>query len=185
MASLEQKQIAMERAAAGGNLEIVKFMLSQGAGRDLRSSPALQWAAENGHLEIAQCLLDAGADVNRGQEYALRLSATNGHTQMVRLLLAHGANAEPVLKKLATYADAVQAALVSICNISGSVPTLARQGVCPAALCARLERLGHTGLATMISASRMLDPLTPDARAATLDALMRTTNLEVSPGSSG
>ncbi len=61
-------------AASHGHLEIVEYLLDQGADRDKptnRNNTALHLAARCGHLEVVQCLMTYGADINakndRGQ----------------------------------------------------------------------------------------------------------------------
>ena len=46
-----------------------------------------RWAAFNGHLEIVAFLLDNGADLHARNDGALREARANGHTAVVALLL--------------------------------------------------------------------------------------------------
>ena len=54
-------------AIANGHVEIVRYLLEQGADRDKASngcSTPLHWAAKGGYLEIAMLLMSYGADLN-------------------------------------------------------------------------------------------------------------------------
>ncbi len=54
-------------AACGGHLEIVEYLLDQGADRDKPnndSNTPFHIAARYGHLEVVQCLMTYGADIN-------------------------------------------------------------------------------------------------------------------------
>jgi ankyrin repeat protein len=86
-------------AAFFGHVEVVEFLLGQGAGVNSPSNNAqrvmpLHSAAAGAHLAIARRLLDHGAEVNAVQAggfVPLHSAAQNGQVEMVSLLLAHGA----------------------------------------------------------------------------------------------
>lgn len=91
----------LESAAASGNLEKVKSLISQGAeinavdeNTTWEKTP-LYAAAEKGHADVVAYLLEQGADTviaNAAMSTPLRVAATNGHAKTVKLLLAHGAS---------------------------------------------------------------------------------------------
>jgi hypothetical protein len=45
-----------------------------------------RWGATNGHLEVVKYLVGQGADIHAGNDYALRRSAGNGHFKIVEYL---------------------------------------------------------------------------------------------------
>ena len=85
---------ALRFSAGNGYLEIVKYLLEQGANLHLQreDEDALQMAAENGHLEIVKYLLEQGANLHAADNGALRWTARNGHLEVVKHLLEQGAD---------------------------------------------------------------------------------------------
>ena len=53
---------------------------------------ALRWASYRGHLDIVRFLLDNGADIHASYDLALRWAAYNDHLNVSQLLLDRGAN---------------------------------------------------------------------------------------------
>ena len=88
---------ALQRAAAGGHLEVVELLVQQGASLDhqdeLHGNTALHEAAWKGFSQTVSSLCQAKANVymkNRGGFTALHLSCQSGHNQSCRTLLLHG-----------------------------------------------------------------------------------------------
>lgn len=87
-------------AAFFGHLEVVQFLLSQGAEPNSPSRNdlhviALHSAAAGRHLAVTQALLAHGAEPNTAQAGGftpLHAAAQNGQLEMVRLLLRHRAD---------------------------------------------------------------------------------------------
>ena len=94
--------------AYNGNLEMVRFLLEQGANanaKDNQGTTALIGAAYNGHAEIVKALLAYGADSNAKQydgQTALMGAAFRGHAEIVKILLADGADVSAARKDGAT-----------------------------------------------------------------------------------
>ncbi|KAF5625834.1 ankyrin protein [Fusarium tjaetaba] len=91
-------QIALQRAADIGDLELVKYLLDRGANTNPKSSgqTALQYAAMRGKIEIVKCLVEHGASVNEeASPYynatALGLAVANNRTQAAVFLVENGA----------------------------------------------------------------------------------------------
>jgi len=88
----------LHEAAAAGDIEQVKSLISQGANldaRDNQGSKPLHHAAVNGHKKVAELLIENGADVNTKHNFggtALHLAAGRGHKDVVELLIAKGAD---------------------------------------------------------------------------------------------
>jgi uncharacterized protein len=87
-------------AAYFGHVDLVKWLLEQGAEVNRKSQNAmmvapLHSAVSTQHVEIARLLLAHGADANLPQEQSIRpihQSAHNGDVVITRLLLEHGAD---------------------------------------------------------------------------------------------
>lgn len=164
---------ALRVAAGRGYLEMVRYLLESGASVDAGNNHALRRASERGHFSVVALLISAGAGVLVENDCPLRFSSGNGHAAVVRLLRAHGARIEAVLAEMPEYRRDVQVALLVAGDVSTlSVIDLASRGICPEALCVLLERQGHGEVVTMISATQMLEPLTPEARADLLGEML-------------
>jgi ankyrin repeat protein len=83
-------------AAAGrGHLEVVRYLLDEGADINLRhfyGYTAVELACVSGRSEAADLLLARGADTSPRADgwIPLMWASTRGHTAVVELLLAHG-----------------------------------------------------------------------------------------------
>ncbi|VDK65945.1 unnamed protein product [Onchocerca ochengi] len=85
-------------AAGYNNLEIVRFLLENGAEVNLKDKGGLiplHNASSFGHLEIASLLIECGAEVNHPDKWGytpLHEAAQKGRTQICSLLLNNGAD---------------------------------------------------------------------------------------------
>jgi ankyrin repeat protein len=83
-------------AAWGGHVEVVRYLLEEGAQVDLhdeRGFSALGCACKNGHTEATRLLLAHGADPAMASDWGstpLMLASEYGHADVVAVLLAHG-----------------------------------------------------------------------------------------------
>ena len=80
------------KAAEKGNIDIVKFMIKEGADVHAYNDYAIKWSSENGHTEIVKLLLENGADIHARYDMALRLASLFGHTETIKVLLENGAD---------------------------------------------------------------------------------------------
>lgn len=90
----QDEETALEFTASCGRVEVVQWMLDNGA--RIQGSAAIQSAAACGHLGIVQLLIEHGLDVNivnpcRGYQTALMSAAYRGYYALVKLLLENGA----------------------------------------------------------------------------------------------
>ncbi|KAL8790515.1 MAG: hypothetical protein Q9195_006346 [Heterodermia aff. obscurata] len=88
----------MHAAVAGGHLDLVKILLSQGADMETNvegSGTPLTLAASWGRADIVRLLLAAGANTIDGT--ALYAAVREGRIEIAQELLAAGSKAEPVL----------------------------------------------------------------------------------------
>jgi CDK inhibitor PHO81 len=82
-------------AAAKGRVEVVRYLLDEGADIHLRPAPyvrsALSEACNHGHVEVVALLLARGADTGPAITgwTPLMAASSQGHTDVVELLLAH------------------------------------------------------------------------------------------------
>jgi ankyrin repeat protein len=84
------RDAALYVAARRGQLQVVKWLLEQGA-TDQEGNEALVQAAEQGHVEVLRLLLDKGADVS-GLYGRLTLRRAQGHKEALAVLLSAGAS---------------------------------------------------------------------------------------------
>ncbi|MDD5169163.1 MAG: ankyrin repeat domain-containing protein, partial [Syntrophales bacterium] len=86
----------MIRAAAYGQIDVVKDLLDKGADvNEWSGSTPLLAASGGGHANVVKLLIERGANVNtmtnRGDS-ALGIAATRGHMNVVQILIDNGAN---------------------------------------------------------------------------------------------
>ncbi|MNY42078.1 Ankyrin repeat protein [compost metagenome] len=74
-----------------GHLEVVKFLLEQGADIHAESNKALRFAAIEGCLDVVKYLVEQGADIHAQNEGALQTAAQRGHIEVVKCLVEQGA----------------------------------------------------------------------------------------------
>ena len=74
-------------AAENGHLDVVKFLVQNGANIQSRSDRALRFAAQNGQLDVIEFLVKNGADIHDNDDEALREASENGHKDVVKFLM--------------------------------------------------------------------------------------------------
>lgn len=92
---------ALVEASYYGHLEVVKFLVENGANVNnivkgylgMNRDTALVSASANGHLEVVKYLVENGANINNGRN-ALEVAAEEGHLAVVQYLVSQGANAK-------------------------------------------------------------------------------------------
>jgi ankyrin repeat protein len=82
-----------------GKLEIVKDKVGKGLRKNTMNT-ALAIASCHGHLQIVQFLVENGAEPHYQNNYAVRLAAVLGHTDVVKFLLEHGADKDQALQSI-------------------------------------------------------------------------------------
>jgi ankyrin repeat protein len=93
-------------ASGGGHLEIVKYLLAQGANveaKDKQGRTPLIWAAMRGQLEVVKALLEAGADINKTSMFGatpLEYAGKYNHQQVIDFLKSKGATEEVISHKI-------------------------------------------------------------------------------------
>lgn len=175
---------ALRMAVENGHLDLVRCLLAAGADVHALNDHALCRATWLGHHDITWHLLAAGAAVEAREGAALLWSATNGHIPVVRLLLAYGASIQSIRTELHRLPQTAQVAALAFGEVDSlSPPELARQGICPEALCILLKRQGHAEIAAMLTATQILEPMAPEARVAAFMQLLATPteNTHVAP----
>lgn len=100
--SISERDAALIRAAAGGELAAVNRLLKEGASvraKDDRGRSALNAAAYENRVEVVRRLLAAGADVNAADQVPsapLMTASVRGYVEVVRLVLAAGADVRAI-----------------------------------------------------------------------------------------
>ncbi|XP_046337771.2 ankyrin repeat domain-containing protein 17-like [Haliotis rufescens] len=84
-------------ACRGGNVEVVKFVLSQGTlsinSRGWEKMTPVITAADKGHKEVVELLVNEGADVtlvNKKGDNLLHSASRGGHVEVVKFVLSQG-----------------------------------------------------------------------------------------------
>lgn len=164
---------AVRWACTNGHLAVAQILLAAGADIHAEDDYALALAAQYGRLEAVEWLLSVGANMNAQAGLAMKWAAQEGHEPIVRLFLARGADIQPLIEELPSIPPAIQLAAMLGGDVRDlSVTELARQGVCPAAICVLMERQGHHELSALFSATQMLESLRPEALADLLGAML-------------
>ena len=93
----KKKMYQLRQAAADGDIEQVKLLISKGANvnaEDEEKKTPLHYAAETGQMEVVQLLVEAGADINAGEGKwtALHGAVYEGHRDIAELLIQKGAD---------------------------------------------------------------------------------------------
>lgn len=79
-------------AATYGHIDMVKYLLSQGADVNIGNGEAIRNSAECGNCEMVTLLLDNGADIHSYGDYPIRIAVSNEDMDMIKLLASYGAN---------------------------------------------------------------------------------------------
>ena len=78
---------ALRQASRNGHLEIVKYLIENGANIHAENDYALRWASNEGHLEVVKYLIKKGTDVHAENDHALRWASGKGHLEIVKFLI--------------------------------------------------------------------------------------------------
>ena len=89
---------ALVSAAENGHIEIVQFLLNNGANihaenDDGDEDGALLAASDRGYVDVVKLLLENGANVHARYGYSLHYAAQKGHKNIVKILFENGADA--------------------------------------------------------------------------------------------
>jgi ankyrin repeat protein len=79
-------------AAQFGHLEVVKFLIANRPAAHAKDSNAVMASALKGHLEVVKFLVEKEFDIHAGKEQALRLSVKSGHLEIAKFLITKGAD---------------------------------------------------------------------------------------------
>ena len=90
-------------ACKSGDLEVVMYLVSQGADVRADNNWAVRYASYYGHLEVVRYLVSQGADVTDDNNYAVQEASENGHFEVVMYLVSQGAPTTDISKKALQY----------------------------------------------------------------------------------
>jgi hypothetical protein len=80
----------LRAACERGYLELVKYLVENGADINALEGNPLRKACENNHLPVVQYLIASGADIHARQDLALREAAKRNYFDIVKFLLSSG-----------------------------------------------------------------------------------------------
>jgi len=83
---------ALRNASYYGDLEIVKYLVKNGADIHVRNDEALRNACYKGQLEVVKYLVKNGADIHVRNDQALRWASYYGYFEIVKYLVENGAD---------------------------------------------------------------------------------------------
>jgi ankyrin repeat protein len=74
-----------------GHLQVVKYLVSQGANVHAYANYAVRLASENGHLKVVKYLVSQETDIQANNNQAVRWASEYGHLEVVKFLVSQGA----------------------------------------------------------------------------------------------
>jgi ankyrin repeat protein len=81
---------ALQQSAKYGHLEVVQFLVEQGANIYIEDGIVFHFSAMNNHLEVVKFLIEHDKDAYKYCEEALLWAANNGHMEVVKYLVGSG-----------------------------------------------------------------------------------------------
>jgi ankyrin repeat protein len=84
-------------AAKNGHLEVVQFLIRNGADIHADNDLAIRHAARNEHLDVVRYLIENGANIHAHDDWALRYAAMDGHLDVIQYLMENGADTSYLL----------------------------------------------------------------------------------------
>jgi len=121
-------------AADGGNVELLKYLISRGAKpdvADIQGSTPLLHACSTDHTDCALALIEAGANVSQGSSAGrtpLMYAATHGNDQIVAALIAHKVDLDANCNEGPALDWAVKLSTVKLLCEAGANPNLLPTG---------------------------------------------------------
>lgn len=82
----------LRHAVSLGHIDIVNFLLINGANIHVMEEHPLESAVENGYPDIVELLIRNGADIHSHEDYPLVYAIENNQFDMVKLLINYGAD---------------------------------------------------------------------------------------------
>ena len=83
---------ALNKASENGHVEIVEFLLKNGADVHNEDDYSLTIASQNGYFDVVELLLENGANVHADNDYSIRRASANGFPKIVKILLENKAD---------------------------------------------------------------------------------------------
>ena len=74
-------------ATEKGDLELIKYLVEQGADIHAKNDCALRLASYSGNIEIVKYLVEQGAEIHAKNNNALRWASENNHLNVVKYFL--------------------------------------------------------------------------------------------------
>ena len=94
---------AIIQPAKNGHLEVVKYLVSQGADVILYGNFAVQYASMNGHIEVVKYLISQGANVRTENDFSTLYASDFGHLEIVKYLVSQGSSIKNITQRSIRY----------------------------------------------------------------------------------
>ena len=94
---------AVQYASDNEHLEVVKYLVSQGADVRVDDDYPIRMPSFDGHLEVVKYLASQGADIRTNDNDTVRSASRNGHLEVVKYLVSQGAPTINISEKVHHY----------------------------------------------------------------------------------
>lgn len=80
----------LDKASEFGHLEIVKYLVDNGANVTACDNWAVRYACKKGHIDVVKYLISKGADPLDYDNHSIRMACEHGHLELVKYLVSQG-----------------------------------------------------------------------------------------------
>ena len=89
---LSKKDITIKEASEKGHIDLIKYLVKNGANIHVEEEYPFFIAVENGHIDLVKLAVENGVDINKDNSKALLRASLRGHFPVVKYLVESGSN---------------------------------------------------------------------------------------------